>query len=189
MTGKTIIAQAWGGVNDDCDRLEEFEGIVLDTIYDYQLPPEANPYVMCRYMGHIEGMLQAIDELYHECGVMCCDEGNFIAEISALAYCELSFLFGGLATADAFERLPVQYCGAVFQICCDSTFNTFTYTYVDDSHDDPATEDVNEGACKLYTDQGQVNEETGEPMWGEVWEQVQEIQCGYLLDENESEDQ
>lgn len=179
--GASIVAQAWDGIGQDCDRLEEFETIVINNLMDYVLPAYASDYTVCRYDGYIEGMLQAIDDLYMACGEECAIEGAMIGEISAIAYCQLSYAFGGLVDPDDFTRLPVMFCGQVFQTNCDLSFNTVTRAYVDDGWDDPLTQYVNEGACFLYTDEGIVLDETGAPMWEGVWNEVRNIQCAYEL--------
>jgi hypothetical protein len=188
VLGQSIVSQAWNGIEEDCDRLEEFETVIVNNVMDYVLPPEASQFTLCRYYGHIEGMLMQIDLNYTECGDKCAEEGHLIGEISAIAYCQLSFALEGLATADDFVRLPVQFCGTVFQISCDLNYNTVTRTYVDDGWDNPATTDVHEGMCVRYTDQGNVlDPETGEPMWEPVWKQVRDIQCAYFEPDKEDE--
>jgi hypothetical protein len=188
-TGYSIVSQAWAGIAEDCDRLEEFETIVIDNIIAYVLPGEASQFTLCRYSGHIEGMLQAIDDLYVECGGECAEEGMLIGEISAIAYCQLSFALEGLATADDFVRLPVQFCGEVFQINCDLRFNTVTRTLEDDAWDNPETTDINEGMCRRYTDQGDVlDPESGEPLWEPVWNQVRTIQCAYYVEPDKDDE-
>jgi hypothetical protein len=126
-------------------------------------------------------MLQGIDDPGStSCSVSCRDEGELIGEISAIAYCQLSLALDGLASADDFMRLPVQFCGEWFRLVCDLEYNTITRAYVDDTWDDPETTDVNEGECKRYTDMGDViDPETGDPMWEPVWNQVRDIQCSF----------
>jgi hypothetical protein len=104
-----------------------------------------------------------------------------IGEISALAYCEMSFALGGLATGGEFVRAPVPFCGSVYQIGCDLSFKAVTRGYVDDMWDDPETPDVHEGICAKYTDRGDIlDPATGKPMWEPVWNQVRETQCAYV---------
>jgi hypothetical protein len=180
--GYSVVSQAWAAIEKDCDRLEEFKTIIINNLMNYELPSGANQFTICRYSGHVEGMLQGIEELYStSCPVSCADQGALIGEISAITYCELSLAMEGLATADDFVRLPVQFCGKVFEIFCDLKYNAITRTYVNDLWDDPATLDVNEGECKRYTDLGDIiDPETGDSMWEPVWHQVRDIQCSYV---------
>jgi hypothetical protein len=179
--GVTIVDTAWFGINETCDRLEEFETFVINSLMGLELPPRVDPHLICAYSGIVEGTLQTLDEYYVQCGDQCAKQGRLIGEISALAYCEMSFALGGLATGGEFVRAPVQFCGSVYQIGCDLTFNTVTRGYVDDMWDDPETPDVHEGICAQYTDGGDIlDPATGKPMWEPVWNQVRETQCAYV---------
>jgi hypothetical protein len=184
--GVGIVSLAWDVIHEDCDRLEEFETVIMNNLMRFELPPRVGQYTTCKYSGLVEGVLQTIDECYIQCGEQCAEEGNLIGEIAAIAYCQLSFALDGLATAEEFVRLPVQFCGEVFQIACDLKFNTVTRAYVDDTWDDPETPDVNEGMCVRYTDDGDIlDPQTGKPMWKPVWNQVRDIQCAYLQPDND----
>jgi hypothetical protein len=178
-TGHSIVSQAWAGVEEDCERLEEFETIIMGNVLEYRLSPGAGQYTVCRYLGHVEGMLQAIENTYAQCQDQCCMGRSLIGEISGVLYCQMSHLTGGLD--DVFDRQPRGFCGPVFWFCCGFSFSNVTYNYVDFAYDDPETENFNEGECKRFTDQGELDPETGEPRWEEIWNQVRGIQCGHEL--------
>jgi hypothetical protein len=177
-TGINIVAQAWAGINENCYRLDEFEEIIINNLMDYQLPSGASQYTICRYSGHVEGMLQKIDELYAECHVLCSEEGSLIGEISAICYCELALGLDGLYLPDYFVRRPASFCNVVFAAACDLRFTTVSRTYVNPSLDNPATPDVNEGECALRTDLGD------DPLWIESWNETRTIQCTYEMESN-----
>jgi hypothetical protein len=183
VKGKAIVAQTWAGIEENCGRLDEFETIIINNLMDYELPSAASQYVVDRYSGHVEGMLQEIDKIYAancNCGKCSYCGATFFGEISAIAYCQLSFALEGLATADNFVPVPMQLCDELDQIMCELMYSAVTRAYIDDAWDDPETTDVNEGECKRYTDMGDVlDPDTGDPMWEPVWHQVRDIQCSF----------
>jgi hypothetical protein len=89
-------------------------------------------YVVCRYLGYIDGIFERMDEKYFECEDECFQDGEIAGEIAAISYCVLSILFGGLDEADDFDRGDVATCGLNFQTGCEVAFDDVTVDYVDD---------------------------------------------------------
>jgi hypothetical protein len=157
LAGTSLTRQAWAGVKD-CDRIEEFEGVILDTLDRLRPPTKPSTYFSCRYAGTVAGMIDQIDPLYKTCTDTCQEEGEIIGKVSAIAYCELAIALGGLPSADAFLRQPVLLCGFAFQTGCDAMFVSASTVYFND-----------QGSCQPYT----VNP------FLTVWSQVRTNQCAY----------
>jgi hypothetical protein len=157
LTGASLTRQAWNAVND-CDRVEDFETIILNTLDKYDLPQNAPNYLICRYSGLVQGILDTLDILYQNCVEQCEAEGEIAGDVSAIAYCELSIALGGLTSADAFIRGPVQVCGLSFEVGCDSMFNATSLVYANAM-----------GTCLPYT----------EDPFDVVWDQARYYQCAY----------
>jgi hypothetical protein len=156
-SGASLIRQAWRSVND-CDRVEQFEDLVMNTVDAYAPGPAPTNYSLCRYSGVIDGILNELDNTFIGCSDACLLEGQFAGELSAVAYCELSIALDGLATADAFLRGPVQVCGLNFEVGCDSEFLGVCTNYQND-----------EGSCLPYT----------EDTFFAVFDQARTNQCAY----------
>ncbi len=155
--GASIARQAWRSVND-CDRVERFEDLVISVLERYAPPPAPTTYSLCRFVGVAAGIVDTLDEVFFGCTDACLLEGEFVGEISAVVYCELSIALNGLSTADAFVRGPVQVCGLSFEIGCDASFLGTAFSYVNP-----------QGMCLPFT------EGEFEP----VFEQARENQCAY----------
>lgn len=177
MTGTSLLRQAWNAVND-CDRIEEFEDMVIPVLLRYSPGDAPTPYTQCRFLGLVQGMLDELDGLFTGCANQCFQEGQFAGELSALAYCELSIALGGLVTADQFLRGPVQVCGLSFELGCDSKFSTFATFY---------TNDLGE-RCEPFTEDADGCPGSGDGCFFEVFDQARENQCAYNpLDEDADE--
>jgi len=159
--GEYLVNAAWNRVSN-CDEIETFETLVMNSVSRYTLNEGASLSTVCRYSAVITAILDGIDSLYWDCEELCTQDGELAGDISGQAYCELSIALGGLAEADDFIRGPVQICGLAFEIACDQTFEVVTTSY---SNDD--------GECVVYTE--------GE--FEAVWRQAQNNQCAYWPEE------
>jgi len=129
ITGRSLVRQAWSGVMNDCDRVEDVE-YAVSTALQRSVPTSAGtPYLTCRFAGLAQGALSQVDGLFTTCADECYVEGQFIGEVSAMAYCELSILLNGLGIDDLLIRGSVQTCGLSFEIACDSNFETTAISY------------------------------------------------------------
>jgi hypothetical protein len=178
-----MVRQAWEAVYGDCDQQEGFEAIIVNTMLEYQLAEGPSEVTACRYTGYVEGVLRKSDDVvFDECHWDCASCGHLVGEISAIAYCQMSFAFGGLPAAGYFLRQPEPVCGKRCQAACDGSYNTVTRELADGRWDDPATI-IHEGACALYTDECMVLGPLslyGDDVackWEPVWNQVRAIQC------------
>jgi hypothetical protein len=180
--GEDAAIQVWAGIDEDCDRREEFGTVVTHAVMDFALPDGASQFITCRYHGYIAGVLRGIHDAFSSCSIPCEPyEGELFGEISAIAYCQLSLANDWPPSADDFAPLwEMILCGDwhLYVPACGLSYNTVTRAYVDDTRDDPETTDVNEGECKPYTDMGDiVDPETGDPLWEPDWNEVREVQC------------
>jgi hypothetical protein len=162
--GGMLVSSAWARVSD-CDQLEYFLDIVADNVGRLTLQPGASAAMACRYAGTVDGVYDALDDLYGTCSDQCFLEGSFAGEISAQVYCELSIALGGLGLADDFMRGPVQTCGLNFEVGCDATFIGVSLSYVNAL-----------GSCAPYT-QGE---------YFPVWDQARHNQCIYEPEPDDS---
>jgi hypothetical protein len=157
--GAYTVRSAWNGVRRDCDRIELFQDIVSNNVSRLTLRRRASEYVICRFTGTVDGVYDELDALWGECDEQCFAEGEFIGEMAAQVYCELSLALGGLETADRFIRGPVQTCGMNFEMGCDFAFIDTTYNYSNML-----------GECSPYT----------EGDFEEVWDETRNNQCTYM---------
>lgn len=155
--GGSLARQAWNNVKD-CDHVEDFESLVMNTLSRYGLPSNPSDYTACRYTGMVTGIIDELDGLFNVCTDQCFAEGEIAGDISAIAYCELSIALGGLASADDFIRGPVQVCGMSFELGCDTMFDTTSESYSNKI-----------GACLAYT----------RDPFTSVWHQARSNQCAY----------
>lgn len=126
--GGSLVRQAWARIRD-CDRIEELESAV--TIAIQRSVPTTSPtqYLQCRFSGMVSGMQAQVGGLFNTCADSCFLEGQFVGEIAAVAYCELSILLDGLGLDDLLIRGPVATCGLTFEIGCDANFETTAIGY------------------------------------------------------------
>jgi hypothetical protein len=157
LAGANIAQQSWASLND-CDRVEQYEDVVISALERYSPGGAPTLYTRCRFRGVVEGVLDALDVVFASCVDACFLEGQFAGEISAFAYCELSIALNGLETADDFLRGPVQVCGLSFEIGCDTQFIDTSSAY-----------DNELGSCEPFT--------AGE--FQTVFDQARENQCAY----------
>lgn len=162
-TGQSLVQQAWEGTGTDCDRLGEFNAVITDNLASYLLPEAPSQYMVCRYLGHAEGILIELDVLHTICAASCCRLGYVVGDISAIAYCTISAAMGGIPAAGYFERAPATTCKWMLDACCDPRYITETYAR----------------PCTDYTDLGTSNAETGDPVWLEPWTVTRETQCNH----------
>jgi hypothetical protein len=158
LGGASLVRQAWAAIRD-CDRIELLESVVQAGLRRSVPTSSPTPYLQCRFAGMVNGAMAETEGLFYQCADACYMEGQFVGEIAAFAYCELSILLGGLALADDFIRGPVQTCGLGFEIACDTNFVTTAMTYSNAS-----------GSCTPYTRNPFVA----------VFEQTRENQCAYV---------
>lgn len=124
--GRNLAAQAIAGIVGcpDLEEVIELRDTARAIVDALEVPPGASLAVQCHFQGQAAGLVAAILELQAECEGTCIADGQFIGEISALLYCELSIALGGLVEVELFERLATDACGAAFQLACDVTFET-----------------------------------------------------------------
>ncbi len=163
-SGESLVQQAYNSVND-CSLIDEFLDIVLNDVDRLTLPTGASDYLVCRFGGIIDGVVEKAFELVGECENQCFMDGAVLGEISADAYCLLSIALDGLDTADEFIRGAVATCGFAFELGCDASFTSVTRSYVDDFG----------FSCVEYTE--------GEH--AEVWTQWRINQCAFDPEEPE----
>lgn len=152
-SGTSLVQQAWNAVND-CDSTEQFATVVMNNLDNLQIPAESSEYVVCRVAGVVQGAEEEVDRVWDRCDWECRKEGELMARIGGKFYCDLSIRLGGLALASNIIRLPVQTCGANFQIACDSEFMGYTQR---------------NPLCLPYTQGG----------FTPVWNQSRNNQCAY----------
>jgi len=158
LTGGSFVRQAWSGVMNDCDRIEAVE-LAVATALRRSLPTTSpTTYLQCRFAGLAQGAMGEVDGLFATCADQCYLEGQFVGEIAAITYCELSILLQGLGIADLLIRGPVQTCGLSFEIACDANFETTAIGYRNPF-----------GQCLPYV----------RAPYSEVFEQARYNQCAY----------
>ncbi len=151
--GKSLVQRAWQSVSD-CDRLDNFSGIVRDNIRSYVVQGTA-AWAICRYAGMVDGTYEGLDAEWMNCSADCCMEGEVFGALGADVYCRLSGLLGGLAEPDQVVPRPVNTCSG-FSDCCAGNFRT-----------------TSREQCASYTDY------SPDPLapFRDVWEDSLAIQC------------
>lgn len=125
-------------VCEDLDAIDDLRELVAAIVDAIDVPPAASEVTQCHVLGQVAGLLAEIEELQEDCNGLCIADGQFIGQISAFLYCELSIALGGLVTVELFERLATDACGVQFQVSCDHSFEV---TAVADLECRPFTED------------------------------------------------
>lgn len=107
----------------DPDAITELQVTVVSIADGIVVPPDVSDAVRCHVLGQVAGLVAEVTDLQDTCvNDACIADGEFIGEISAQLYCDLSIALGGLGLADLFERLATDACGEAFQDACDATF-------------------------------------------------------------------
>jgi hypothetical protein len=126
--GRNAAQQAIAAVQEDApdcpslERLDELEAILRDIADRLDVPADFSDAVQCHVVGQAAGLIAEIVDFQDECLGFCIADGQFVGEVSAHLYCELSIALGGLGLADLFERLATDTCGTQFQDACDDAF-------------------------------------------------------------------
>jgi hypothetical protein len=184
MSGEALVARMWDILGNDCDELELLSSIALSNFSHFALPEAPSSTVACRYGGYIKGLLAKLYEAYryceeqycyendqYRCDELCSSEGEWIGEITATAYCELSIALLGLEMcenkADCLIRTPVirppiPICGLNSEFACD-----VAYTYQTTVYENP------NGACYYYCYDG---------YFSNAWDQVRRDTCTYHIE-------
>jgi len=149
--GTFLVEQGWNAV-DDCDLMEDFANIVMNSVDSIGFPQESSVYVMCRVSGFVQGIEEEVHRTWNQCAWECGHEGRFVGQIGGKLYCDWSIALGGLPLADDIFRYPVRTCGAIFQIGCDSEFMGFTQMGY------PGCSKYTGGEFRLVWDQARNNE-------------------------------
>jgi hypothetical protein len=123
--GPSLVRQAWAGFRGGCAQIEVFADKV-NTAFAAANLTAPTTFTKCRYLGWVQGAVEQVDTFFNSCADTCFLEGEFVGNLVADVYCQLSIALGGLATADDFIRGPVEVCGLGFETACDSTFLTKT---------------------------------------------------------------
>jgi hypothetical protein len=126
--GRNLAQQAFHStdVDADCDNVDAFQEAILDAIDTVSLATPPSTASLCHFKGTIDGLLAELEDIQDECGLggpSCFLEGEFIGQVSAQLYCELSIALGGLAYPDEeFLPGPVDDCDADFEAGCQQAF-------------------------------------------------------------------
>ncbi len=103
---------------------------MVTTAIQRSVPTTApTPYLQCRFAGMVAGMESQVGGLFNSCADACFLEGQFVGEIAAIAYCELSILLRGLGLDELLIRGPVATCGFTFEVGCDANLETTALNY------------------------------------------------------------
>jgi hypothetical protein len=81
------------------------------------------------YSGWVAAMQEELDTILATCADSCFQEGTFMGELAAIAYCELAIALDGLGLDDLFIRGPVDVCGLTFEVGCDERFQSTGLSY------------------------------------------------------------
>jgi cysteine-rich repeat protein len=129
LTGGNIIDQAWNGIGQDCMAIVEetwFKEKVLGVLALLSPPDDPTDYVKCRYTGYVDGIASRLTEIEQICVDQCILDGQFIGDITATVYCDLSISLGGLGLADYLIEGLLTVCGEEMVAACEGTFTTVT---------------------------------------------------------------
>jgi hypothetical protein len=134
--GRSIARSAWSSRNvaQSCANIDVFRVAVTSALatrmrYELNLGGAPTQSAACRSLGFAQGATDTVDGLLNQCADTCFLEGQFIGEIAAVAYCELSIALGGLGLDELLLRGPVEVCGTAFEVGCDSNFQTRAVSY------------------------------------------------------------
>lgn len=141
--GGVLIDKEWDNIENDCESMvatPDFKNSVINVVSDLSVPPDSIDFVLCHYYGYMSGIADKLEELEAECPRQCLMDGDFIGEIAAKMYCELSIGFDGIQSMDFIASI-LSVCGKTMIDSCESTFDDQTETYFN----------VFGGECEPYT--------------------------------------
>jgi hypothetical protein len=123
-TGKSLVSQAWNGLEQRCTKVDLLDEVVSDSIDSFiPILGGASDNVArrfnCRFGGHVDGMLQRVSEIMDDCSVICCNQGATMGEHYAHAYCLIAVAANGVYDPGDYVRPDVIFCGGYFESCCD----------------------------------------------------------------------
>jgi len=126
LIGKSIVRQAWNGVDQDPNQFDTFMDIVRDAINTAisGLPNDASDYVKCRAKGLAQGACDQLGTIQAGVATTCLLDGQVWGDLSADLYCALSIEFGGQDVLGLMPSSPLNVCGANFEAGCHSHFAT-----------------------------------------------------------------
>jgi len=166
-TGENIVAAAWNAVEKNCDMVVQdpertFQKIVSGALQTALgvTPTYPSPYVECRILGYTAGINSKLDEIQDYCEGICIKDGEFIGEMAAIVYCELSIIFDGMGMTDPFVEGELTVCGEAMTGACKSKFEEISVDYSNGI-----------GDCEPYTMDGPDGD------YEDVWELTENNQC------------
>jgi hypothetical protein len=129
--GRNLAQQAIAAVEEssdedelcqDLEAIDLLQDIIQGTVDNIVIPPGASEAAVCHVQGQVAGLVAEVIDLQDTCVDTCVADGQFIGQVSALLYCDLSVALGGLELAELFERLATTVCGEAFEDACDAAF-------------------------------------------------------------------
>lgn len=129
--GASMTDQAWNGVGQDPDKVDQLQDAVLAAVAALGVPPAPSPTALCEFLGFVDGLRYELAVIQYTVVGMCVEDGTFTGHFVAVAYCKLSLALGGLGLDEDLIRLAVGLCGASFQAACESTLDTETLAFPD----------------------------------------------------------
>lgn len=161
--GGYAVDQAWQSIGADCNQLPTFTADIRRIFTNLYLPPDPSPSFACRYSGIFNGGIEWLHTLWPLCAELCAIDGQMVGELIGQLYCSLSTAFGGLDLTRTYCRPPTSWCSDIAQTTCESTYASYTPTYVD----------LFGGACAPYTESPYTDPPPPfePPLLGGVWGQ------------------
>jgi hypothetical protein len=131
--GGMLIDKEWDKIENNCERMTatpSFKNSIIDIINDLSVPQDSTDFVLCHYYGYMNGIADRLKELDADCPQQCLMDGNFIGEVAAKMYCELSIGFDGIQQSSDFNTGILSVCDETMTDSCGSTFDDQTAIYV-----------------------------------------------------------
>ena len=130
-----------------CDQIEQFSNRLSSNVYindtKYGVSGSKNRANrmkrQCRLAGSIEGVYAILDYAFEYCGTQCIQQGDITGKVSAETYCDITIKTGGIIEIEEWVRGSINYCGANFELACDSTYRYTSTSYLG-------------GSCEIYTE-------------------------------------
>jgi len=130
--GRALIENEWNKIQNSCTALvsqPDFRANVFALLDDLSIPPDSGDHVICHYYAYMNGISDKLKEIDSVCKPQCVLTGEFVGEIAARLYCELSIGFDGITDWD-FVTSILSVCDSEMEDTCDSTYNDTTAAYV-----------------------------------------------------------
>jgi hypothetical protein len=115
------------------------EQLFIDTLVSFLsaqgVPTNVSTYGLCRYGAMFDAVAARATVLLQNVGgccggePYCCEDGEWQGQAAALFYCNFQIATQGAFNPADYSRPAVDWCGFLFETCCDRVYAVDTYYF------------------------------------------------------------